>query len=104
MCRPPCGPAPPAGPPPGDTGGIEWGRFIEPLHAAFRRTCLPAMEVAIRAHERRIVSFFPHVRVCYVTPEDVAPFDPDHVSFQNVNTPEEWEEVQAEWAKRILTD
>ena len=52
---------------------------------------------AIRAGERRIVSFFPHVRVRYVTPENVTPFDPDLRSFHNVNTPEEWEAVRAEW-------
>ena len=84
-------------PPPHDAGGTEGGLFIEPLHAAYRRTCLSAMETAICAGERRIVSFFPHVRVRYVTPEDVTPFDPDLRSFHNVNTPEEWEAVRAEW-------
>jgi molybdopterin-guanine dinucleotide biosynthesis protein A len=74
------------------------GEQVEPLHAAYRRTCLSAMEAAIRAGQTRIISFFPHVRVRYVTPEDVTPFDPDLRSFRNVNTPEEWEAVQAEWA------
>ena len=45
----------------------------------------------------RIVSFFPQVRVRYVAPEEVAPFDPGLRSFRNVNTPEEWEAVQAAW-------
>jgi len=73
-------------------------QHVEPLHGACRRTCLPAIEAAIRARRRRIVSFFPHVRVRYVTQEDVAPFDPDLRSFRNVNTPKEWEAVQAEWS------
>jgi molybdopterin-guanine dinucleotide biosynthesis protein A len=73
------------------------GEQIEPLHGAYRRTCLPAMETAIRAHRRRIVSFFPHVRVSYVTPEEVTPFDPDLCSFRNINTPEEWETAREEW-------
>jgi len=41
------------------------------------------------------------VRVRYVTPEDVAPFDPGLRSFRNVNTPEEWESVQVEWHQYI---
>ena len=86
------GPSPPQSPPEGQ-GGL----YIEPLHAAYRRTCLPAMEAAIVARERRIISFFPQVRVRYVTLEDVAPFDPGLGSFRNVNTPEEWEALQAEW-------
>jgi molybdopterin-guanine dinucleotide biosynthesis protein A len=73
------------------------GEQVEPLHGAYRRTCLPAMEVAIRAGRRRIISFFPHVKVRSVSPEDVTPLDPDLRSFRNVNTPEEWEAVQAEW-------
>ena len=75
---------------------LRQGEQIEPLHGAYRRTCLPAIEGAICAGERRIISFFPHVRVRYVTPEDVAPFDPGLRSFRNVNTPEEWESVQVE--------
>ena len=77
----------------------EDGEQTEPLHGAYGRTCLPAIEAAIRARRRRIVAFFPHVRVRYVTPAAVAPFDPDLRSFRNVNTPEEWRAVQAEWKK-----
>jgi molybdopterin-guanine dinucleotide biosynthesis protein A len=80
-----------------DVAVLRQGEQVEPLHGAYRRTCLPAMELAIRAGQRRIISFFPHVRVRYVTPEDVTPFDPDLRSFRNVNTPEEWTAVRAEW-------
>jgi len=75
------------------------GEQVEPLHAAYRRTCLPAIEAVIRAGKRRVISFFPRVRVRYVTSAEVAPFDPDLRSFCNVNTPEEWEAVQAEWGR-----
>ena len=70
--------------------------LVEPLHGAYRRTCLPAIEAAIHAGRRRIVSFFPSVRVRYVTPDDVRPLDPEQRSFRNINTPEEWLAVQAE--------
>lgn len=76
---------------------LEEGEQVEPLHAAYRRTCLPALEAAIHAGERRVVSFFPHVRVRYVTAAEISPFDPDLRSFRNVNTPQEWEAVQREW-------
>jgi molybdopterin-guanine dinucleotide biosynthesis protein A len=97
-------PPAPAGHPPRLAGGAEGGQYIEPLHAAYRRTCLPAIETAIRAGERRIAPFFPHVQVRYVTLAEVEAFDPDLRSFCNVNTPEEWEAVQAEWAANALTD
>jgi len=82
-----------------DVALLRQGEQVEPLHGAYRRTCLPAIEAAIRAGWRRVVSFFPHVRVRYVTPKEVIPLDPDLRSFRNVNTPEEWETVQAEWTR-----
>jgi molybdenum cofactor guanylyltransferase len=78
-----------------DVAVLRQGKQVEPLHAAYRRTCLPAIETAIRAGERRIVSFFPHIRVRYVAQEEITPIDPDLRSFQNVNTPDEWARVQA---------
>jgi molybdopterin-guanine dinucleotide biosynthesis protein A len=70
---------------------------VEPLHGAYRRTCLPAIETAIHANRRRIVSFFPQVNVRYVTPEDIIPLDPDLRSFHNINTPQEWQALREAW-------
>ena len=75
------------------------GEQVEPLHAAYRRTSLPAIEAVIRAGRRRIISFFPQVRVRYVTLAEVIPFDPDLRSFRNVNTPEEWAATRAAWGE-----
>jgi molybdopterin-guanine dinucleotide biosynthesis protein A len=83
-----------------DLALLRCGEQVEPLHAAYRRTCLPAIEAVIRAGKRRIISFFPRVRVRYVTLEEVAPFDPQLTSLRNVNTPEEWEVAQAEGRAR----
>jgi molybdopterin-guanine dinucleotide biosynthesis protein A len=80
-----------------DAAVLRQGEQVEPLHAAYRRTCLPALEAAIRAGERRVVSFFPHVRVRTVTAVEVASFDPGLRSFRNINTLQEWEAVQVEW-------
>jgi len=71
--------------------------YVEPLHGAYRRTCLPSIEAAIRAGKRRIVSFFPHVRVRTIDLDDVRPLDPELNSFRNVNTPEEWEAAKEIW-------
>jgi molybdopterin-guanine dinucleotide biosynthesis protein A len=87
-----------SGPPPRKAGGTEGGLYVEPLHAAYRRTCLPAIEAAIKAGKRRIVSFFTHVHVRYVIPAEIASIDPGLRSFRNINTPDEWDAVQAEWA------
>ncbi len=43
---------------------------------------------------RQIIAFFHEVRVRYVEEDEVDQFDPHHLSFINVNTPEDWERVQ----------
>jgi molybdopterin-guanine dinucleotide biosynthesis protein A len=83
-----------------DVVALRRGEYVEPLHAVYRRTCLPALETAIRAGRRRIISFFPDVRARYVTPVEIAPFDGALRSFENVNTPEEWRMVLAGQGKR----
>jgi molybdopterin-guanine dinucleotide biosynthesis protein A len=74
------------------TPGPEPGRFeLEPLHALYWRTCLPAIERRLAAGDRRVVSFLADVRVRAVGPEEIIRLDPDFRSFFNVNTPEEWQ-------------
>lgn len=71
------------------------GEHVEPLHAVYGKSCLPAMERVLDRGRRQIVTFFDQVRVRYVTRAEIARFDPGHLSFVNVNTPQDWERVQA---------
>ncbi len=82
-----------------DVALLRHNGYLEPLHGAYRRTCLLPIEAAIRTGERRIVSFFPRVRVRYVTPQEIAPIDPQLESFRNLNTPEEWKAAKGEWER-----
>ncbi|MBI1921312.1 MAG: formate dehydrogenase accessory sulfurtransferase FdhD [Geobacter sp.] len=68
----------------------ESDRGVEPLHAVYGKGALEAIEEALHGGKRRIVSFFPQVRVQDVPPEEVARFDPAFQSFRNINTPEEY--------------
>ncbi|MCX7669591.1 MAG: molybdenum cofactor guanylyltransferase [Anaerolineae bacterium] len=68
------------------TGTLQW----EPLHALYRRTCLPAIEAHLAAGQRPVICFFDAVRVRAVPPEELRRFDPDLLSFFNINTPADW--------------
>lgn len=70
---------------------------VEPLHAIYSRACLEPIRRALEAGARRIVSFFPYVRVRYLEPAEWSRFDPEGLSFRNVNTPED-----LAYAERIL--
>lgn len=67
----------------------------EPLHAVYRReTCLPAIEAAIEADLWRVVAWFPQVSVRVLTSDEIERYDPKHLAFWNVNTPEEFAEAE----------
>jgi len=75
---------------------LRQGKWVEPLHAVYRQSCLPAIETAIRAGRRRVISFFDAVRVRYVDPAEIAHLDPHLRSFRNINTLQEWQATLGE--------
>ena len=67
----------------------------EPFHAVYRRlTCLPAIDASIQADLWRVDSWFSKVDVRFLMPGEVEIYDPDHLAFRNVNTPEELVEAE----------
>jgi molybdopterin-guanine dinucleotide biosynthesis protein A len=65
--------------------------FFEPLHAIYSRNCVAPMESLIKRDRRVIIELFDHVKVRYVEAEEVDRFDPQHLSFFNINTKEDLE-------------
>jgi molybdopterin-guanine dinucleotide biosynthesis protein A len=58
----------------------------EPLHAVYSRSCLPAIKDLIEQNRLSILGLFPFIKVRYVNTGDIERFDPQHLSFFNVNT------------------
>ena len=84
-----------------ESGGDRWdavvpvvGGYEEPLHALYHARCLPAITARLAAGARRVISFMPDVRTCYVDEAALRAIDPELRSFVNVNTPEEWAAVR----------
>lgn len=67
---------------------------IHPLHAVYRRTCLPVIRAALDRGERRLNAFYADVRVRYLSVDEMRPYDPDLRSLVNVNTPDELNQAQ----------
>lgn len=63
---------------------------LEPLHALYATSCLPAIEAALVAGKKRIVSFFDLVTVQRVSMAELIDLDPDGSGFWNINTPEDY--------------
>ncbi len=74
---------------------------LEPLHAIYRREiCLPAVRAALQAGERKMIAWFPAVKVRVMEPPEVAAIDPDLRSFINLNCPEDFRQAE-ELARRL---
>jgi len=61
----------------------------EPLHAIYSKSCLEPIESRLKRQDLKIALFFEEVKVAYVDEEDLDLFDPDRLSFFNVNTQED---------------
>ena len=66
----------------------------EPTHALYSKECLPFIEERLRAEELKITGFYGGVRVRYVEEEEIRRFDPELLSFFNVNSPQDLERAR----------
>ncbi len=62
------------------------GEEVEPLHAVYSKNCLAPIEAQLREGRLRIADFFPAVGVRYVENAEIEKFDPQHLSFFNINS------------------
>ena len=67
----------------------------EPFHSVYRRdTCLPYVRAALEEDKRRVDAWFPQVNIRYLSPPEILPYDPDQLTFLNINTIEELREAE----------
>jgi molybdopterin-guanine dinucleotide biosynthesis protein A len=70
------------------------GEKTEQLHALYSKKCLPAIENALKSGRLKISAFLSDIRVKYVPEDVINRYDPEHLSFFNVNTQEQLKEAK----------
>jgi len=65
--------------------------LFEPLHAVYSKNCIAPMEFMIKQGRKVIIELFNFVKVRCVEAEEIDRFDPQHLSFFNINTKEDLE-------------
>jgi molybdopterin-guanine dinucleotide biosynthesis protein A len=65
--------------------------LYEPLHAVYSRNCISPIETIFSQGKKVIIELFNYVKVRYIEAGEIDRFDPQHLSFFNINTPEELE-------------
>ncbi len=66
----------------------------EPLFAAYRKTCIPAIKDEILSGSLKVTGFIARVSVCQIASEEIAAFDPRGLIFMNINTEKELFEAE----------
>lgn len=77
-----------------DAVAVRTGRFYQPLHAFYRRSCLPVIEESLRQGMMSVQDLFRNVRVRAMDVEDFRLQDPEMLSFQDIDTPEDYARAQ----------
>lgn len=73
------------------------GDLVEPLHAVYSRRCLAPAESLLKQDDLSLRQLFTLVKVRYVEAEEIDRFDPEHLSFFNIN-----DEADMDRARRLV--
>ena len=68
---------------------------LQTLCAAYSKRCLPIIALMLRESELRVHALQERARIKNVSPEVWREFDPEGMSFFNINTPEDFESADA---------
>jgi molybdopterin-guanine dinucleotide biosynthesis protein A len=60
--------------------------LLEPLHAVYSQNCIAPIEFMLKQGRKTIIELFDFVKVKYIEAEEIDRFDPQHLSFFNINT------------------
>jgi molybdopterin-guanine dinucleotide biosynthesis protein A len=66
----------------------------EPFRAIYERACLGSLRAALEAGQLKVSDFLARLPVRYLDEAEIDRFDPQHLSFINLNTPAEVEQAR----------
>jgi molybdopterin-guanine dinucleotide biosynthesis protein A len=69
--------------------------MLQPLHAVYSKSCLHPIERLLHEGSLGILQLFNLVKTRYVDKDEIAKFDPEHLSFFNINTQGDLEKAKA---------
>lgn len=74
-----------------------WQERFQPLFAVYRREVAPLLKDQLERGELRPIFLFDKVRTREVHEDEIRRFDPEGLSFLNMNTPEEYQIALSRW-------
>jgi len=74
-----------------------WENRFQPLHAVYRTSVRPLLKEQLDRGELRPVYLFDKVRTRKIGEDEIRRFDPEGLSFFNMNTPDDYERALQRW-------
>ena len=77
-----------------------WQDRFQPLHAVYRKSVVPLLEEQLERGELRPIFLYDKVRTRKVVEEEIRRFDPEGLSFLNMNAPDDYAQAVMLWQER----
>ncbi len=77
-----------------------WEERYQPLHAVYRKSLLPLLKEQLERGELRPIYLFDKIRTRRIDAEEIKPFDPEGLSFLNMNTPQDYQAAVKRWREK----
>jgi molybdopterin-guanine dinucleotide biosynthesis protein A/molybdopterin converting factor small subunit len=77
-----------------------WENRFQPLHAVYRRSVAPLLQEQLERSDLRPISLYKKVRTREIHEDEVRRFDPEGLSFLNMNTPEDYQGAVDCWRSK----
>ncbi|MBI4488532.1 MAG: NTP transferase domain-containing protein [Deltaproteobacteria bacterium] len=74
-----------------------WHGRYQPLHAVYRQSVVPLLKEQLERGELRPIFLYKKVRTREIQEDEVRRFDPEGLSFLNMNTPEDYQAALKRW-------
>lgn len=68
--------------------------YPQSMQAIYGKACLEPIRERLEAEQLKVIGFFRDVRVREVNNQEIDRFDPDRLSFMNINTPDDLKDAQ----------
>jgi molybdenum cofactor guanylyltransferase len=76
-----------------------WEDRFQPLHAVYRTSVLVLLKEQLDRGELRPVYLFDKVKTCKIEETAIRRFDPEGLSFLNMNTPDDYQRALQRWSE-----
>jgi len=70
------------------------GEMVEPLCAVYSKSCLVSIKALLEQNKLRVSKLFGAVKVRYIEEGEINIFDPEHLSFFNINSQADLEKAK----------